>query len=611
MPDTEVSLLSSAFAREPTVDTASLILTPTTRKGMERRSSVDAAGWYFLQAFLALHSAVFRPPPPYASSALKTHCQSLFRGVSVAVMPNTEIRCRDDWRRALNRAVRQCASSFDGLDDHAVSVALTTMLAEVGDTLGVDCAAFVELLPETQDNRCHDWVRPDASSQPPVPASTLVSLVHGIRVERALIVLRDYGADCSRVPGGTTWLRRAALQSAVVVPAGVGVQPTCAWALGTRGGSYNWSESLIEHLQVLGDVLAAALDRRMQDVPFESASASPARSAGHFDAIVGDSPAIRAALSRLEKVATTESTVLLLGETGTGKELFARALHASGRRRAAPIVSVNCAALPATLIESELFGHQRGAFTGAVGLRQGRFELAHRGTLFLDEIGDLALDLQAKLLRVLQEGAFERLGSSHSQTVDVRIITATHQDLAQRVATGAFRADLFYRLNVFPIRLPALRERREDIPAIVWSIIRRRQQVLQRRIIHVPDHVMVTLKHRAWPGNIRELENVVERALIHSTGDTLTLLDEGGDDAAVEDGGDITTLASVERMHIQEVLGSCGWRINGFGNAAERLGLHPNTLRFRMKKLGIVRHETIRMRRPAVASQADLRKHAS
>ena len=308
-----------------------------------------------------------------------------------------------------------------------------------------------------------------------------------------------------------------------------------------------------------------------------------------FTDIVGTSVALRTALATLEEVIDTDCSVLLLGETGTGKELFARALHARGPRRAHPLVSVNCAALPATLIESELFGHQKGAFTGAVSLRQGRFEVAHRGTLFLDEIGDLPVDLQAKLLRVLQEKTFERVGSSQTQNVDVRIIGATHQDLGRLVSEGAFRADLYYRLNVFPIRLPPLRERREDIPGLVWTIVKKRQHALRRQITTIPDETMAVLKRHSWPGNIRELENVIERALIHSTGDTLTLLDPPAERDTNGAKGD--SLVSVERAHIEGVLRDCGWRINGLGNAAERLGLHPNTLRFRMKKLGIVRRE--------------------
>ena len=306
------------------------------------------------------------------------------------------------------------------------------------------------------------------------------------------------------------------------------------------------------------------------------------------DEIVGQSAALRVALTRLTQVATMNSTVLLLGETGTGKELFARALHDRSRRHARALVRVNCAALPPSLIESELFGHERGAFTGAVSMRQGRFEIADGGTIFLDEIGDLPLELQAKLLRVIQEGEFERVGSSRTRKVDVRVITATHRNLEQEVAEGRFRADLFYRLSVFPINLPALRERTEDIPALVWFFIHRHQRELERRITKVPQAVMSALQQHAWPGNIRELENVVERAMIRTTGDTLRLDDAAGTATRPLMSSGDDSLDAIQRLHIERILRECGWRINGTGNAAERLGVHPNTLRFRMQKLGVV-----------------------
>jgi transcriptional regulator with GAF, ATPase, and Fis domain len=289
------------------------------------------------------------------------------------------------------------------------------------------------------------------------------------------------------------------------------------------------------------------------------------------------------------EVLPTDSTVLLIGETGTGKEVIARVLHAHGPRHDHPLVCVNCAALPPTLIESELFGHERGAFTGAVAMRPGRFQLAHRGTLFLDEIGELPLELQSKLLRVLEHGEFERLGSSNTQKVNVRIVAATNRDLARAVADGEFREDLYYRLSVFPIRLPPLRDRRDDIPALVWFFIHKQQRLMHRHIETVPPDVMSALQRYSWPGNVRELENVIERALIHSSGDTLRLLDDLIEPAAIPSPAEAATLSAVERKHIEEVLRECDWRINGVGNAAERLGLHPNTLRFRMKKLGIVR----------------------
>ncbi|HEX7137872.1 MAG TPA: sigma 54-interacting transcriptional regulator [Vicinamibacterales bacterium] len=309
-----------------------------------------------------------------------------------------------------------------------------------------------------------------------------------------------------------------------------------------------------------------------------------------LDEIIGDSPLLREALSRVQSVASTNSTVLLLGETGTGKELFARAVHERSARRLRPLVRVNCAALPATLIESELFGHERGAFTGAVAMRQGRFELADHSTLFLDEIGDLPLELQAKLLRVLEEGEFERVGSSQTRRVDVRVVAATHRDLETAVENGAFREDLYYRLSVFPIHLPPLRMRREDIPRLVWFYVHRRQRALHRRIDKISAGVMSTLQEYDWPGNVRELENTVERAMIRSAGDCLELDDVPiGRMRHALTADDESSLDFVERRHIEDVLRQCQWRINGPGNAADRLVLHPSTLRFRLRKLGISR----------------------
>ncbi len=256
------------------------------------------------------------------------------------------------------------------------------------------------------------------------------------------------------------------------------------------------------------------------------------------------------------------------------------------------MVRVNCAAIPPTLIESELFGHEKGAFTGAIATKIGRFELANGGTLFLDEIGDLGLDLQAKLLRVLQEGEFERVGSSQTRKVDVRLVAATHHDLAAAVEAGRFRADLYYRLNVFPIRVPPLRERREDVPLLVWWFIQRRQGKIGRHIERVPRRTMERLAAYSWPGNVRELENVVERALILSPGHDAAAgrgLRRRGDER--EPGGVEApqTLEAVERAHVEAVLERCGGRVEGPGNAAAILGLKPSTLRSRMKKLGIRR----------------------
>jgi formate hydrogenlyase transcriptional activator len=317
--------------------------------------------------------------------------------------------------------------------------------------------------------------------------------------------------------------------------------------------------------------------------------AAPVRMAEDDDLVVGVSDAMRYVMFRLDQVAATDATVLLHGETGTGKELVARALHRQSSRRQHPFVVVNCAAMPATLIESELFGRERGAFTGADTSQIGRFELANRGTIFLDEIGELSLELQPKLLRVLQEGQIDRLGSPRTIDVDVRVIAATNRDLSEEVREGRFRRDLYYRLNVFPITLPSLRQHREDIPILAQHLLNRLGRTLRRQINTIAPDVMEALQTYEWPGNVRELENVLQRAMILARGNALTSVDLS---VASLDAGTISdnaTLTEVERRHILRVLSNGRWRIEGPGGAAQVLGLKPSTLRSRMMKLGIVR----------------------
>jgi formate hydrogenlyase transcriptional activator len=302
--------------------------------------------------------------------------------------------------------------------------------------------------------------------------------------------------------------------------------------------------------------------------------------------VVGESAAIERVMAQIQQVATTDSTVLLLGETGTGKELFASHIHELSGRRSRPMVRVNCAAIPTTLIESELFGREKGAFTGSLTRQVGRFELADHSTIFLDEIGDLPSDVQVKLLRVLEERQIERLGSPRSIRVDTRIIAATHRDLEQHVAQRAFREDLFYRLNVFPIYVPPLRERVQDIPLLVWRFVDEFSRAFGKRIDAIPRENMAALQQYPWPGNIRELRNVVERAMIVAKGAKLTIpVPTAAAPAATRS----VRLTDVERDHIRSVLESSGWRIRGAGGAAERLGLAPTTLETRMAKLGLRR----------------------
>ncbi|HVO85142.1 MAG TPA: sigma 54-interacting transcriptional regulator [Syntrophobacteria bacterium] len=303
--------------------------------------------------------------------------------------------------------------------------------------------------------------------------------------------------------------------------------------------------------------------------------------------IVAKSLAMRQVLARVEQVAPTDSTVLLTGETGTGKEVIARAIHNLSRRKARPLVTVNCASLPPTLIESELFGREKGAFTGAMSRMVGRFEVADGSTLFLDEIGDLPLELQAKLLRVLEEGRFERLGSTKPIRVDVRILAATNRDLEPEVQAGRFRKDVYYRLNVFPITIPPLRERPDDIPPLVWAFIRQFEKRMGKDIQSVPKRSLEALQRYSWPGNARELRNVIEHAMIVSPGATLEV--RPPTPVVAERSNEARNLQEIERRHILSVLEETGWRVAGKSGAAELLGLKPTTLEARMKKLGVHR----------------------
>jgi formate hydrogenlyase transcriptional activator len=309
-----------------------------------------------------------------------------------------------------------------------------------------------------------------------------------------------------------------------------------------------------------------------------------------YDEIIGHSEAIRQVLQQADLVAPTNASVLILGETGTGKELICRAIHHTSPRHDKPLTTLNCAAIPSGLVESELFGHEKGAFTGAIAQKRGKFELAHGGTIFLDEIGDLPLETQPKLLRVLQEQKFERLGGTRTIRVDTRVIAATHRDLPQMVKDGKFREDLFYRLNVFPINLPPLRQRKEDVPLLANYFAHRASIRLGKPECTISDAASDRLQAYSWPGNVRELENIVERAVILCRGTSIKREHICVQTAPLPESQDqIRTLQQAERAHILAALRAVGWKVSGRGGAAELLGLRPTTLEARMKKLGIVR----------------------
>ena len=400
--------------------------------------------------------------------------------------------------------------------------------------------------------------------------------------------------------------RKFGTKSGISIPVSVGGTILGALVIATIRRHRSWPQDLVPRLRLIGEVFANALMRKRNEESIDHALTeikdlkaqietdyhylTEEIELGHkYGDIVGQSRALQRILVKVEQVAPTNTPVLLLGETGTGKGLIARSIHNASKNKDRPLVQVNCAALSPGLIESELFGHEKGAFSGAVSQRVGRFEVANGTTLFLDEIGELPLDLQPKLLRVLQDGEFERVGGSRTIKVDVRVIAATNRDLEKDVENRRFRPDLWYRLSVFPIVVPPLRERLEDIPYFVSWFVEKYGKWIGKKFNKIPQQVLPGLKRYSWPGNIRELENLIERAVITSKEGNLQI-----EMPAISDGpsGPTLSLQEVERKHICKVLEKTNWVIEGPGAAAVQLGLHPSTLRFRMKKLKINRPMT-------------------
>jgi formate hydrogenlyase transcriptional activator len=393
-------------------------------------------------------------------------------------------------------------------------------------------------------------------------------------------------------------LKAESIAAMAVAPLGTSNGPLGLMSMGSKRPN-NFGQEDLDILSQISAQISLALDNalaygrlnasrnRLEDERLYLES--EIRAEYNFEDIVGKSPALRKVLDQIEIVARTGSTVLLRGETGTGKELIARAVHSLSPRRDRTFVRLNCAAIPSGLVESELFGHEKGAFTGALMQKRGRFELADRGTLFLDEIGDISLELQPKLLRALQEQEFERLGSNKTIQVDVRLIAATHRDLSLMIRNNQFREDLFYRLNVFPIEIPPLRERREDIPLLVHYFVSRLSRRMQKRIKSIPKPAMDALSNAAWPGNVRELENFIERAIILTQGDELNVPLAELKKSSVRNAAPVSTFQQAERQAIIEALKAASGRISGAGAAAERLGLKRTTLQNKMRRLNITK----------------------
>ncbi|AUB83553.1 sigma 54-interacting transcriptional regulator [Candidatus Thiodictyon syntrophicum] len=505
------------------------------------------------------------------------------------------------------------AASFINVESEALDGHIQSALRRIVLFLGIDRATIGRFDDESRQwLRTHSWALPGIAAVPsPITEAQLPYLVG--RLRSGLVTLCSHLADLPpEAAQDTAMLRALDQKSLALFPLIAEGQTLGGLSFGTISAEHPWPEDVVRRLRLISGIFANALMRRHKDLALRRALAEnvalrervEAENAVwreevlhslDFDELVGTSPALTRVLRQVEQVAPTDSTVLILGETGTGKDLIATAIHRRSRRAERPLVRVNCAALPATLIESELFGHEKGAFTGAIARKLGRFEVADGGTLVLDEIGELPLELQAKLLRVLQSGDFERLGSPIARRSDARVIAATNRDLATMARAGTFRADLYYRLGVFPIELPPLRERKEDIGLLTAYFVEKLRPKLGRQITRIPERALAELMAYDWPGNVRELENIVERSLILSPGSSLEVdgLPRMTGDRAMpfaDSGlGDNRTLAEVERDHIRAVCQTCGWRINGRGNAAERLGINPNTLRSRMQKLGIAR----------------------
>jgi formate hydrogenlyase transcriptional activator len=519
-----------------------------------------------------------------------------------------------DERLAFERLLGDMSARFADLPPERVMDEIRRSLTALMDFLGFDRCSFAESTAGDEPFEILCSVsRESVDTMPPGPAPPFSWYFGELRAGR-IVVLADIPADLPEEGAvERDYCARVGLRSNLAIPLRLGGRVAGGIAFSAFRRTRAWPEDLIIRLKIVGEVFAQALARSRREAELAVALAEITRLKERLEAEnqclrqstrpgCGQLPASRSprfnrVLEEIAQVAPTNATVLLLGETGTGKEVLADAIHHLSQHGRRPMIKVNCAALPASLIEAELFGREKGAYTGALARQMGRFELADESTIFLDEVGELPLELQAKLLRVLQDGSFERVGGNRTLKVKVRIIAATNRDLARAVVEGGFREDLYYRLNVFPVAVPPLRERAEDIPLLAWEFIRELSESMGKPVEHVADDAMAALLAYRWPGNVRELRNQIERAMILARGPTLHLsigqtpapAAPMAADALAAAAAAPGTLQAREREHILTALHATGWRIRGPGGAAERLDIKPTTLESRMKRLGIRR----------------------
>ena len=511
---------------------------------------------------------------------------------------------------ALERLLADLAAQFANVAADGIEPAIEQAMRRLLDFLGFDRSTYVALPDDS--GRLEVVCSVAAAGHAPLPRGPLDTHARWL-----LGLLRAGQATrMSSLPDGLPpeaveereFVVAQGIRSQLVVPLREGGQLVGFITLVAFHDARAWPDALVARLSTVGHVLAQTLARLRVDRELRNALAQIGALKERLEAensylraavsrptgqtLASRSPTFQRVLDEIAQVAPTPSTVLLLGETGTGKEVLAEALHLGSPRRARPMIKINCAALPPALIEAELFGREKGAYTGALARQPGRFELADGSTLFLDEIGEMPIELQTRLLRVLQDGRFERVGGTQTLRVDIRLVAATNRDLLREVEAGRFREDLYYRLNVFPIAVPPLRERREDIPMLAWEFVKEFAATFGKPVERIDEPSMAALVAHAWPGNVRELRNVIERAMILSRGPSVRVeLLPGRARAATRpaQAAHAATRDDAEREHLRQALAHSGWRVRGVGGAAERLGIKPTSLESRMKKLGLQR----------------------